>query len=92
MWSNSASDFCLEQKMKEISIYIRGLILFMSICVFVYNNYKKKIIKEIESTSPRYIAFKALRNKYKFHQISRKMPFILILDSKYKYDHVDYQK
>ena len=73
-------------------MYIRGLILIISICIFVYNNYKKKITKEIESTSPRYIALKVLQDKYKFNRISREMPFILILDSKYKYDHVDYQK
>ena len=73
-------------------MYIRGLILIISICIFVYNNYKKKITREIESTSPRYIALKGLQDKYKFNRISREMPFILILDSKYKYDHVDYQK
>lgn len=78
--------------MKVISMYIRGLILIISICIFVYNNYKKKITREIESTSPRYIALKGLQDKYKFNRISREMPFILILDSKYKYDHVDYQK
>ena len=77
--------------MKVISMYIRGLILIISICFFVYNNYKKKITKEIESTSPRYIALKVLQDKYKFNRISRGMPFILILDLKYKYDHVDYQ-
>ena len=53
---------------------------------------RRKVISEIEETSNRYLAYKALCAKYQYLQVESNTEYCECLESKYKFDHFNFDK
>lgn len=53
---------------------------------------RRKVIREIKETSDRYLAYKALCAKYQYLQVESNTEYCECLESKYKFDHFNFDK
>ena len=69
-------------------IALLALVLVVLLTVFARN----KVINEIKETSARYLAYKALCEKYQYLSVEGDVEYYECLESKYKFDHFNFDK
>ena len=70
-----------------------GIVLLALVLVALLTEFaRNKIINEIEETSDRYLAYKALCEKYQYLPVKSNTEYCVCLESKYKFDHFNFDK
>lgn len=76
------------ETMRIVGIVSLMLVLMILLAIVV----RRKTIKNIKETSDRYLAYKALCEKYQYLQVESNTEYCECLESKYKFDHFNFDK
>lgn len=76
------------ETMRIVGIVSLMLVLMILLAIVV----RRKTIKSIKETSKRYQAYKALCEKYQYLQVESNTEYCECLESKYKFDHFNFDK
>ena len=76
------------ETMRIVGIVSLMLVLMILLAIVV----RRKTIKNIKETSDRYLAYKALCAKYQYLQVESNTEYCECLESKYKFDHFNFDK